>query len=106
MFKKGSHHVNVRVGYYTQILGLGDKPTDVTLSSLSSPEGCGNSLCNFWRGAENLQLNSHTKWAVSQASPLRRMQINNNLDLHDRGWVSGGYIGDLHVTGTIGSGSQ
>ena len=34
MFKKGNHHVNVRVGYYTQILGLGDKPTDVTLSSL------------------------------------------------------------------------
>lgn len=69
MFKPGNHHVNVKVGYYTQVLGLGESPKDTTLSNLYSPDGCSDphhgALCSFWRSAENVQLNGHTTWSVS-----------------------------------------
>ena len=41
-------------------------------------------------------------WAVSQASPLRRVYVDGNLDLWENGgWSSGGYLGDSVVTGTV-----
>lgn len=102
--------MNVKVGFYTQVMGLGNTPKDVTLSSLQSPDGSSNphngALCNFWRSAENVQVNSHTIWSVSQASPIRRLQINNNLDLSQRGYSSGGFMADVYTTGTVNSGSQ
>ena len=110
MFKPGTHNVNVRVGYYTQVVGLGETPKDTTLRGLDSPDGNSNphngALSNFWRAAENLQVNSHVRWSVSQASPIRRMQINNNLNLFDRGYSSGGFMADVYATGTVSSGSQ
>ena len=52
-------------------------------------------------------------WAVSQASPLRRIVVEGNLDLYQyippypsAGYASGGYMSDSTVTGTINSGSQ
>lgn len=57
MFKPGNHHVNVKVGYYTQVMGLGETPKDTTISGLYSPDGAngnGGSLASFWRSAENL----------------------------------------------------
>lgn len=69
LFKPGYHHVNVRVGFYTQVMGLGDSPKDVTLSNLHSPDGSTDphhgALCNFWRSAENVQMNGRTIWSVS-----------------------------------------
>lgn len=110
MFKPGNHHVNVRVGFYTQVLGLGETPKDVTVSGLGSPDGSSDphhgALANFWRAAENMQVNSHVVWSVSQACPIRRMQINNNLDLASRGYSSGGFMADVYATGTVNSGSQ
>jgi hypothetical protein len=69
MFKRGTHAVNVKVGFYTQVIGLGDSPLDTTLQNLESPNGDTNyeigALDNFWRSVENLQVNNKTVWAVS-----------------------------------------
>jgi hypothetical protein len=51
-------------------------------------------------------------WAVSQASPLRRLYVDGNLDLWEynygccAGYASGGYLSNTVVTGQISSGSQ
>jgi hypothetical protein len=64
---------------------------------------------NFWRGAENLSIapeGGPALWAVSQASPLRRVHIRGDLQLDDHGWSSGGFLADAVVDGTIRSGTQ
>ena len=51
-------------------------------------------------------------WAVSQASPLRRLVIKNNLKLFEykgggaAGYASGGFLSDSVVEGLVASGSQ
>ncbi len=116
MFKPGTYDVNVDVGFYTEVLGLGLNPTDTTLKGLR----CGawwmpmtnghvgfNATCNFWRGAANMQVNDNVTWAVSQSVSMRRMQINGNLALHHLGgWSSGGFLADCNITGSTESGSQ
>ena len=62
-------------------------------------------MCTFWRSAENFET-SGTTWAVSQAAPLRRAIINGGLSLSQRGYSSGGYLGDVIVNGNVASGSQ
>jgi hypothetical protein len=116
MFMAGKHPTKVNVGFYTQVLGLGETPLDTTIANLTSPNGSKNhatgALCNFWRGAENLEIDADVDWAVSQAVSLRRCQINGNLNLYataedgDIGFASGGYMADLNVTGTVDSGPQ
>lgn len=92
-FKPGSHAVDVNIGYYTSVYGLGKLPTDTQIQSVTSENGSYNpdvgALNNFWRSAENFEVTSAktwnsrvtTLWSVSQASPLRRAVINGNLDL-------------------------
>jgi fibronectin type 3 domain-containing protein len=48
------------------------------------------------------------QWGVSQGTSLRRMLINNPLELTDSGcnFSSGGFIADLQVTGNVNSCSQ
>jgi len=115
MFKRGHHSVEVNVGFYTQVLGLGDTPQDSTINLLTCPNGDTDfrigALDNFWRSVENLQVNSKVVWAVSQAAPMRRMQINNDLDLYKydygaaAGFASGGFMADVVTAGTVTSGS-
>lgn len=52
-------------------------------------------------------------WAASQASPLRRILVEGDLDLFQyfppwpmAGYASGGYMADSIVTGVVTSGSQ
>ena len=51
-------------------------------------------------------------WAVSQAAPLRRVLVTNNLKLYEyrnggaAGYASGGYLGNSVVHGIVASGSQ
>jgi hypothetical protein len=52
-------------------------------------------------------------WAVSQAAPLRRIQVNGDLQLFQynpgnpaAGYASGGFIADMNVTGNVSPGSQ
>ncbi|MFI7613097.1 RICIN domain-containing protein [Nonomuraea terrae] len=112
LFKPGSYNVNVNVGFYTQVLGLGLSPDDVTINGTVHAEADwfdGNATQNFWRGAENLSVtppNASDRWAVSQAAPYRRMHLRGNLALDDGGWSSGGLIADSKIDGRVDSGSQ
>src|SRR5262249_23749053 len=45
-------------------------------------------------------------WAVAQAAPLRRVDIQGNINLWDGGYSSGGFLADSKVTGKVTSGSQ
>jgi hypothetical protein len=113
-----------QVGYYTEVAGLGATPGDVVIngavqSSNQCISGSCTALVNFWRSVSNLTINytpppepagtpvpcadSTEFWAVSQASPMRRVDINGNLFLFDYcsgpGFSSGGFIADSQFTG-------
>eukprot|EP00913_Durusdinium_trenchii_P004726 g4389.t1 len=89
------HEVDLRVGYYTSVYGLGRHPSETQVRSVTStnesPHPELGSLQNFWRSAENLQTGGHLTysvdreggmlWAVSQAAPLRRVVVDHNLFL-------------------------
>lgn len=88
--------LQLKVGYYTEVAGLGASPTDVTVHGkietynrcLSSDPANPNclALVNFWRTLSNLTLDidaagqdgcraSANFWAVSQAVSLRRLNV-------------------------------
>ena len=106
--------IEVNVGYYMQIAGLGELPTDTRIPALQcSATWLGddpnnhNACCNFWRGVENIEVGSNTMWAVSQATFMRRTQIDGALYLHDNyGWCSGGFLADSNTELMTDSGSQ
>src|SRR5579875_2189115 len=118
----------IPVGYYTQIAGLGASPGDVVINGkvnvynqCLTPDNC-IALTNFWRSMSNLTINvtgqsgcqSGTDfWAVSQAAPMRRVNITGgNLSLMDYcsggpQYASGGFIADSAFSGgTVINGSQ
>jgi len=116
----------IQVGYYTEVAGLGASPTDVVINGhvdvynrCLAPDNC-IALNNFWRSLSNLTINvmgldgcraSGNFWAVSQASPMRRVNVTGgNLTLMDYctagpQYASGGFIADSQ-TGFIINGSQ
>jgi hypothetical protein len=113
LFLPGSYRVDVPIGFYTQVLGLGPTPDAVHIAGnvhadASLPRN--NATCTFWRAAENFSVTpsgGSMQWAVSQAAPFRRMHVLGNLLLHQhRGWASGGWMSDTLVDGTVDSGSQ
>jgi len=113
LFLPGKYHVDVPVGFYTQVLGLGATPDAVEIdgnvhSDASLPRN--NATCTFWRAAEGFSVipaGGTMQWAVSQAVPMRRMHVRGNLVLHqNNGWASGGWMSDTLVDGNVGSGSQ
>lgn len=113
LFLPGDYKVDVPVGYYTQVAGLGASPDDVHITGnvhadASLPNN--NATTTFWRAAEGFSVTPASgtmQWAVSQAVPLRRMHIRGNLVLHQNGgWASGGWMSDDRIDGNVGSGSQ
>jgi hypothetical protein len=113
LFLPGQYHVDVPVGFYTQVLGLGATPDAVHIAGnvhadASLPNN--NATCTFWRDAEGFSVSpagGTMQWAVSQAVPFRRMHVLGNLVLHQhRGWASGGWLSDTLVDGNTDSGSQ
>ena len=106
--------IDVNVGFYMQVSGLGELPTDTRIPALHcTAEWLGddpsnhNACCNFWRGVENIEIGSNTMWAVSQATFMRRTQIDGALYLHDNyGWCSGGFLADSNTELMTDSGSQ
>lgn len=111
LFKPGKYQLDIRVGYYMQILGLGKSPEDVVITgAVRSNTTHGNSvLTNFWRAVENLTIvpsDSTVIWGVSQAAPMRRVHIKGNLQLFDKGYASGGFLADSKIDGTVTSGPQ
>ena len=113
LFKPGAYGVNAKVGFYTQVSGLGLSPDDdVTINGAVSADARwkkGNATLNFWRMVENMAVvpaGGFNRWAVSQAAPMRRVHIRGDLVLDDSGWSSGGYLADSKVDGQVRSGSQ
>lgn len=106
--------LEVNVGFYTQVLGLGGLPTDTKIPKLSclarwlgDDPSNHNACCNFWRSVENIGIESNTIWAVSQATDMRRVYIDGALYLHDDyGWCSGGFLADSKTEFMVDSGSQ
>jgi hypothetical protein len=101
------------------------------VQSCDTPWTCQSpgSLTRFWRSMSNLTINPiqrpvgedatrpnpegiadpHTlRFAVSQAAPLRRVNIEGNLSVFGRfgGYASGGYLANSNVDGTVITGSQ
>ncbi len=130
LFKPGSYNVEAPVGFYEQIAGLGATPNSVTINGFLTPNfGAptygtpgfpGSNLTDtFYRSLENMTFNVATnsqqnaapntlQWGVSQAAPLRRLQINGSLQLTNSycGNASGGFMSDLVVTGNVNPCSQ
>jgi len=117
--------LNFQVGYYTAVAGLGLSPNGVVINgSIYVRNQCFNGNCialvNFWRSLSNLTINVNTPgfgcysgefWAVSQAAPIRRVQVNGFATLMDYctgpSYASGGFIADSTFSGsTIVNGSQ
>ena len=124
-YGSGNDPLNFQVGYYTSIAGLGRSPGDVVINgSVYVHNQCDGSFCtalnNFWRSLSNLTINVDTPnfgchsgefWAVSQASPMRRVDVNGFATLMDYctqpSFASGGFIADSRFNGsTVVNGSQ
>ena len=123
--------LQMKVGYYTEVAGLGASPADVTINGkievynrCLNDGGTSNchALVNFWRTLSNLSLNinalgqddcraSANFWAVSQAASMRRVNIaGGNLSLMDYctagpQFASGGFSADSNLPFVI-NGSQ
>ena len=133
LFKPGTYGtpdapLKFQVGYYTEVAGLGQNPTDVTINGsvdvynrCRPATGC-FALDNFWRSLSNLSVNfvsgnladgcrnAGMFWAASQASPMRRVNITGGtLTLMDfcgsPAFASGGFIADSKI-GDVINGSQ
>jgi hypothetical protein len=107
-FKPGTYNgLNIQVGFYTSVLGLGQNPGDVRINGDITVDAgwmAGNATQNFWRSVENIALypvSGADRWAVSQAAPFRRMDVHGDLNLapNGYGWASGGYIADSKISG-------
>jgi hypothetical protein len=132
LFKPGTYGTAadpliVKVGYYTEVAGLGRDPGDVVINGhVDVYNRCFDSGCfalnNFWRSLSNLTINvesagldgcraSGNFWAASQAAPMRRVDVRNaNLTLMDYctagpQFASGGFIADSRA-GFVINGSQ
>jgi hypothetical protein len=118
-FLPGDYRVDVPVGFYTQVLGLGASPDSVHITGnvhadASLPRN--NATCTFWRAAEGFSVtpaggangtSGTMQWAVSQAVPFRRMHVLGNIVLHQNGgWASGGWMSDSLIDGNVGAGPQ
>ena len=122
LFEPGTYDVECPVGYYTQVLGLGTTPSDVTFTSArgvyaeEQDYSLGGALQTFWRGAENFKseasfdwrVGKGMLWAVSQAAPLRRIEVANDLMLYEyqppipfAGQASGGFMANVKVGAAI-----
>ncbi|PWI44855.1 RICIN domain-containing protein [Streptomyces sp. ICBB 8177] len=120
LFTPGSYDVDVPVGFYTEVAGLGASPDDVSLTGggvhVDAGWSGGNATQNFWRDVENLSdtpSSGTLEYAVSQADPFRRVDVHGNMVLDDdtsgnssSNWSSGGFIGDSRISGQINSGTQ
>lgn len=113
LFLPGSYSVNLPVGFYTEVIGLGASPDATRISGNMHADANhehNNATTTFWRAAEGLSIEptgASMQWAVSQAVSLRRMHVRGDLVLHQhRGWASGGWMSDSLVDGNVDSGSQ
>jgi hypothetical protein len=113
LFLPGEYQLDVPVGFYTEVIGLGASPDAAHITGnvhADASHDNNNATTTFWRAAEGLSVTPSggtMQWAVSQAIPFRRMHVRGNLVLHQHhGWASGGWMSDTLVDGNVDSGSQ
>ncbi len=108
LFLPGNYNVDVPVGFYTQVLGLGASPDGVHITGNVHSDAAArnnNATTTFWRAAENFSIaptGGSMQWAVSQAVPFRRMHVQGDIVLHQNGgWASGGWVSDTLIDGNV-----
>ena len=113
LFMPGEYHLDVPVGFYTEVLGLGASPDRVHITGNVHADASArnnNATTTFWRAAEGFSVTptgGMMQWAVSQAVPFRRMHVRGDMVLHQHnGWASGGWMADDLIDGNVGSGTQ
>src|SRR2546421_11491929 len=97
LFLPGDYSVDVPVGFYTEVIGLGASPDATRITGNMHADANhehNNATTTFWRAAEGLSIEPASgtmQWAVSQAVSLRRMHVRGALVLHQhRALASGG----------------
>ena len=113
MFLPGEYKVDIPVGFYTEVLGLGAAPDSTHITGNVHSDASArnnNATTTFWRATEGFSITptgGGMQWAVSQAAPFRRMHVRGDLVLHQaNGWASGGWMSDSLIDGNVGSGTQ
>jgi hypothetical protein len=113
LFLPGEYKLDVPVGFYTQVLGLGATPDAVHITGnvhVDAASRNDNATTTFWRAAEGFSVTptgGTMQWAVSQAIAFRRMHVLGSMVLNqNKGWASGGWMADSLVDGNVGSGTQ
>lgn len=130
LFKPGTYYnINMLLNYYISYIGGGNNKNDVIFlqSTLIAPPSINypklGGLDNFWRSAENFTIDSNgssypSSWvkyndyfpdsvllSVSQASPIRNIQINNSnlytFQISEKinyasVYCSGGFMSDIY----------
>jgi hypothetical protein len=117
LFLPGEYKVDVPVGFYTEVMGLGRSPDGVHIAGDVHADASArnnNATTTFWRAVENFSVTptggtvpGAMQWAVSQAVAFRRMHVLGDLVLHQKhGWASGGWMSDSLIDGNVDSGTQ
>jgi hypothetical protein len=114
--------LDIPVGYYTEVDGLGQDPSAVVINGGVTAIGKNGSgaLDTFWRSVSNLTIHvvatadgCHTgneMWAVSQAAPMRRVDVKDFTTFmpycESPNFASGGFVADSRLEGGALNGSQ
>ena len=120
LFMPGTYTVDIPIGYYTHVAGLGETRDKVIINkgpvvNNGSPDAAVGALNTFWRSCENMTVNptnNTTIYAVSQACSLRSVNINGNLQLSafakngGIGFSSGGFMANCKIDGMLDMSSQ
>jgi hypothetical protein len=117
-----SSPLDIPVGYYTEVDGLGQDPSAVVINGGVTAIGKNGSgaLDIFWRSVSNLTIHvvptadgCHTgneMWAVSQAAPMRRVDVKDFTTFmpycENPNFASGGFVADSRLEGGALNGSQ
>ncbi|PZF60708.1 adenylyl cyclase [Curtobacterium sp. MCBD17_013] len=121
-YGSSTNPLDIRVGYYTEVDGLGQDPSGVTINGGVTATGTDGSgaLDTFWRSVSNLTIHvvptadaCHTgseMWAVSQAAPMRRVHVEDYTTFmpycENPNYASGGFVADSELQGGALNGSQ
>src|SRR5690242_19679368 len=114
--------LDIPVGYYTEVDGLGQDPSGVVINGGVTAIGKNGSgaLDTFWRSVSNLTIHvvqtadachtSNEMWAVSQAAPMRRVDVKDFTTFmpycENPNFASGGFVADSRLEGGALNGSQ
>ncbi len=115
--------LDIPVGYYTEVDGLGQDPSAVVINGGVTAVGKNGSgaMDTFWRSVSNLTIHvvplsptdCHTgneMWAVSQAAPMRRVDVKEFTTFmpycENPNYASGGFVADSRLEGGALNGSQ